>query len=272
MKTAIKIWRESFSKLIKHPKLFIPFILAAGANLVTLYFLYLAPQRPVSLILAPPIRRIFGEKFLHYPSNLFILPKLYHYGQLVLSASLGVLMTGLAIAMLNQVYEGRRAKILNSSLDTLRRILSLVGIWLFMFLLSFSSQKLLFQFTSGEISSIGLSCASYFVILLVQLVFIYAMPMVMVEKRTIFGALVKGFVFFVKVWRPTIALVFIPALLYIPLIVLNSNAAGIVLKSSPEAIIPIILAGILVAFILDILFTIPTTLLFLKEKKGSVKK
>jgi len=267
MKFVIKIWKETFGAFNKHPKLFIPFIITAACDSIGLYILYLAPQRPVSYLLAPPIRRFLGEKFLHYPSNLLILPRFYNYAHLVISATIGVLMTGLVISMLSQLSEGRKPRLLVGFVNALRRSLSLVGVWIVMFLLSFSAQKLMGLFTGGEAPSIALSFLTYLAMILAQVVFIYAMPVVMIDRRNFFSALIRGFKFFVKFLLPTLILTLVPALPQFPVIALNHYASGLVGKFGPETVVFIMGAGIFITFIMDIFLTIPPTLLYMKGRK-----
>ena len=79
MNTIKKIAGEAFYIFKKYPRTALPLLIMGILDFVALYLLYLAPQRPVSVLLAPPVRAFWGEQFLHYPMNLFLLPKLYHW-------------------------------------------------------------------------------------------------------------------------------------------------------------------------------------------------
>ena len=147
MKSVIRTWKETLELFKKQPKLLAPFLIMAALSGALLYVLYLAPQRPVALLLAPPIARFRGARFLHYPYNLSLLPELFYYAHLLLSASAGVLMTGLAIGMIKEAHAGKSPKILVNLINALRRALPLLGIWLIMFGCAYLSEKLLKEFT-----------------------------------------------------------------------------------------------------------------------------
>ena len=65
MKRAVKFWQDTFVLLNKYRSIFVPFFITVVLEGIVLYILYLAPQKPVSTVFAPPIRAFFGERFLH---------------------------------------------------------------------------------------------------------------------------------------------------------------------------------------------------------------
>ncbi|MBN2121235.1 MAG: hypothetical protein JW734_09320 [Candidatus Omnitrophica bacterium] len=270
MKFAVKIWKDMLAIFKKNPKVFVPFIILGGLNAVLLYVLYLVPQRPVSVVLAPPIRAFFGQRFLQYPLNIFLLPRLFNYAHLFLSASVGILMTGLIIGMLKDVQAGRNPKVLVNLVNSLRRFLTMLGIWTVVFLLSFSVTKLTGMLNLGSKFSLAMSIFTYIVIIFIQIIFIYSMPAVIIEGKNVFTALKRGILFFKRFMFPTFLLTMIPSLLYIPVIILKQNLVGLVNKSYPEAVILVMSAGIFVTFIIDIFFTAAPTIVFLNEKEKGI--
>ncbi len=65
--------------------LLIPFIILFIVDIILISVLYLSPRYPLSVLFAPPIRKLWGSQFLHYPMNFMLLPKLFYYARLVSS-------------------------------------------------------------------------------------------------------------------------------------------------------------------------------------------
>lgn len=267
MKLAIKVWKDSLSLLRKHYILLAPFLLTAIAQVVVLYVLYILPRRPLVGILGPPVRAFFGELYLHYPHHIFLLPKLFYYARLCLGASVGILMTGMAIGMLWEANGGKKIRIVGNFAVALRRSLSLLAIWLTVFIISFVFNRLIQKITSGMQPSIALSCLQYIVAIIPQILFVYAMPSVIIEKNRFFKSIMRSFAVFKKFFGLTVILIFVPALLYIVTIILNYNAPAFINSFSPEFLIVLLSIEIVFSFIIDVFATVPPVLVFLKQKE-----
>lgn len=266
MKMVIKIWRETFKVLRIYPKIIIPFIISGICSGLALYLLFLAPQRPVAYVLAPPVRAFFGEKFLHYPFSLHLLPKLFWYAQVFLSGSIGVLMTGAAIGMLRDIYNGKVPGIFSNLIVSLKRYFALLGIWLIIFVVSFSFGKAV-KVISPDNNITGLFFyLTYLVTILTQIIFVYAMPAVIIEKRNIFSSIKKNFSFLRRCFFSTFLLVITPGFLYLPVMIAKQNFPRLIKQLCPEVIVVVLGAGIFVSVIMDIFITISPTIVFLEKE------
>ena len=268
MKLAIEVWKRTFNILKKRPGVVVPFVIGAVFSGVGLWVLYLAPVRPVSIVLAPPIRSFFGEKFLHYPFSVLLLPKLFQFAQLALSATIGVIMTGLAIGMFKNACEEKGLKGKVNLVNSFKRYFALFGVWVVMFLFSFLSRKLTNRLCSGLSPQLFAALLTYTMAMFVQIVFIYAMPIIIIEKKKLLSALKQGLLFFKKFFLTSVVLTMIPAFLYFPMVALGQYLPKLIKKFSPEAVIVFLGLGILVTFIMDIFLTLSPTLLLLKERSG----
>ncbi len=272
MKLAIRVWRDVIGVLRERPLVVVPFVVGAVFSGVALYVLYLAPVRPMSIVLAPPIRAFFGEKFLHYPLNIFLLPKLFYFAQLALGATIGVLMTGLAIGMFKDAYRGKGLSGKDNLVNSFKKYFSLFGVWVIMFSLSFLSGKLIKRLCSGLSPQLLTALLTYIIAMFVQIVFIYAMPIIIIEKKKFLSALKQGLLFFKKFFIASVVLTMVPSLLYIPLIGLNQYLPKLIKTFSPEIVIVYLVLSILAAFIIEILITCSTTLLLLNERSDKLSK
>jgi len=96
----------------KYPAVLLPFLLKAIFEGIVLSVLFYFPRPPFTALFAKPIKNIFGAAYLHYPYNFNILPTLFYYGQVIVMILFGVIMYGMAVAMVSQAHsegEGVRA-------------------------------------------------------------------------------------------------------------------------------------------------------------------
>jgi len=266
MISPIQIWKDSLAIVKKNPRILAPFIAAAAAEGLALYILFLTPQRPVAVLLAPPVRAFFGEKFLHYPHNLLLLPRLFYYARLCLGASMGILMTGTALGMIKDAKERKSPRFLISFVASLRRCLSLLAVWIVMLGVSFLTKKGIEAIGTGIGQPIIISTLTYTAAIVSQMLFIYAMPAVIIEKKNFLAAIKQGVLFTKKHLLLTLLLLCLPMACYVPMAVLNNSIPALTKIFSPEAIVAVLGTGVCVTLIMDILTTIPPTMLFLKKR------
>ena len=266
MKLAVRVWGGVIGILRKRPGVVVPFVVGAVFSGIALWVLYLAPVRPISIVLAPPIKAFFGEKFLHYPFNIFLLPKLFYYAQLALGATTGVLITGLAIGMFKNAYREKGLSGKDNLVNSFKRYFALFGVWVIMFSLSFLSRKLTNRLFSGLSPQLLGALLTHTIAMFVQIVFVYAMPIIIIENRKFLGALKQGLLFFKKFFLTSIILTMVPAFFYFPMVVLGRYLPKLISKFSPEVVLAFLGLSILMIFVVDILIALPPTLLFLREK------
>ena len=268
-KIVLDTWRMTFGLFKQNPAVLIPFLLVGLLDASILLLIYLAPRPPLSALLAPPIRAFWGERFLHYPFNLLLIPRLFDYGHIFSTAFMGVLMTGAAIGMLKQAGEGLKPKIFFNLVKSLRMYLRLLVIWLIMFGLvtaAFRGLPAVFHFKQGAASQMVLS-AAFLMSILIEAFFIYAIPAVIIEEKKTWTAIKRGISFSKSALLPTLILVASPTLIYIPMIILRGKLPLLMNKLFPEAVLIFLGIGIIISVIVDCLITSSTAILFLNKKK-----
>lgn len=268
-KIVLDTWRMTIGLFKQNPIILLPFFIVGLFDVLLLILIYLAPRPPLSALLAPPIRVFWGERFLHYPFNLLLIPRLFDYGHIVSTAFIGVLMTGAAIGMLKQAREGLKPNIFFNLVKSLRMYLRLLVIWLVMFGLvsaAFKGLPAVFHFKQGAASQIVLS-AAFFVSILIQALFIYAIPAVIIEEKKAGAAIKRSMSFSKSVFIPTLLLVALPTLIYIPMIILRGKLPVLMSKVFPETVLIFLGIGIVISVVIDCLITSSTAILFLNKKK-----
>jgi len=280
--TTKKAFKESWLALKNNRVVFIPFLIFAIVDLISLFVLFLAPRMPLRLALGPIIRTIWSETFLHYPANFILLQKLSFLSRLALSVLIGSLLTGMAVSIIQSLFYKRAIELKKSFLSALKIyfslfLVTLIVTGLFYFMGKFMSFALAKYFSRharllfigvrmwfGPISMV----LNFLIALFIQALFIYAIPLLIIEKMKFKKAIVKSFALFGKLFIPTILLIGLPMLLYIPIIVMEYNTVFLIEKFIPEIILAILIIGIIInSLIIDPLITAGTTLLYLKKKE-----
>ncbi|MCM8774593.1 MAG: hypothetical protein NC820_07695 [Candidatus Omnitrophica bacterium] len=249
----------------RYPRILSPFFAVLVTNILILYILYLIPQRPISYLLAPPVRVFWGERFLHYPFNLFLLPKLFYYANILSTSFIGVLMTALAIGMIKESYLGYIPTIGENLFLSLRKYFTLLMVWVVILVLSETLTRI-FRSIEYKHPSLFISYLTNSIGIFVQLFFIYTMPAIVVENRNFFSGVKENFLFLKTVFLTTLIFILPPTLFYFPLLGFNKLLPSMIERFFPEVIIIFILASIFISTIIDILITTSSTLIFLKKR------
>lgn len=278
-----KAYNTSIKSLKNSPALFIPFIIFAILEVIVLVIIYLAPRMPLRLILGPVISTFWGERFLHYPVNFLLLPKIASLSRMGLAVIFSSLLSGVAVALVFAVYNKKQIKFKEAFKSALIKyaslfILVLIFTLLFYFLVKLIIIVLVKYFMAGHsrLLFLGpgiwmgpiLSAINFMLALLIQSAFVYAIPLLIIEKQKLIKAVIGSFVLFKKLFIPTLILVGLPMLVYIPIIILNSKTAFLIDKVFPEFILLVSFLSIIISsLVIDTIVTISTTFLYLLSKE-----
>jgi hypothetical protein len=114
-----------------------------------------------------------------------------------------------------------------------------------------------------------LSVIDFLLALFIQSAFIYAIPVLIIGQEKLIQSIGKSFLLFKKLFIPTLILVGLPMLIYIPILVLSYNTAFLIDKLFPEFILVVLfLSTIVSSLVIDPLITVSTTLLYLTQKES----
>lgn len=278
------VWSMTFRMIARYPRVLIPFFSIAVFEALLLTVLFYYPRPPVSAVFAQPIQAFFGARYLHYPYNFLLLPKLFYYGQILTILTLGVVMFGMAVGMVGQVnMEGNRPRISGNINRALRRYFSLAGVWLITFIASWillkASLFLITKFSSPPLAAKLLFSASFYgslaAVFLVESIFVYAYPAIIIERKGFIKGVVKSFSMIKGVFITTVILVLAPRILDIVGIVIRNKvivASNVNFPAFPEISAVVIAAIILMTFISDSLVFLSTANLFMLKMEVDKKK
>jgi hypothetical protein len=270
MKKALQAIRQSFGLLKNNPFLALPFVLFALLEGIALYLLFLAPQEPFSKVLAPPIARM-GEQFVHYPWHLLKLPQLFYYAKLSLSLLPGMFLSAIVVGLIGDIKTEQVPKFRRHIKTSFRRFTSLTIIWglgigalklvelLYIQAISWGESKVYFT---------SLQFLVFFLSFWIQALFLYAIPLVMLAKQSLFKTLINNFRYLGRLFVPTSLCVFLASLLYLGLYVFEKDLIGLASRTSPEIIVVVLAISIPLTFVINLLVTMTSTVLFIDEQSN----
>jgi len=277
--SVLAVWKTAVNLILSQPRVLIPFGILAVVEIAQLFVLANSPHFPVNKIMAPLISRIWGAVFLHYPYIYELLPRLFYYAKMVAGIFVGGLTTAMAVVMVVQAEKGKRLNVKTAFRQAISRYVSLL---LLMFLLYVGVHFMMKQPQvllalafrgKGELLFLGprpwfqviLPSVLFLLAVVLQGLFVYSIPYIIIKGKKFLPALWSGIVFFGKNAVRTIVLVGVPMVLYVPVTIVRSNIHILADKFGPESIVLVLLIGALVSLlIVDALVTVATALFFIE--------
>lgn len=285
-KTAFSLFKNSLFLLINKPAIFLPFLIVAGCEFMVLLIIFLAPHHPFSLVLAPPIRRFFGEIYLHYPNDLFLLPTLFVRFDLYIVLFIGSLMTAVTVAMVVQSINGTAANFRTAFRSEWKNYVDFFLVALLNFFILKTALfgkgialKKLFLFAkfagyAGPRAVWGISdlTLGLLIAVLVECFIVYMIPLIVMEKVTIFQSIKDAFVKFKNHFLLTILVVFPYLFIHYLSSIGRTFFPTLGEKTFPEMILVLMAGLILLSLLVNLFLTASVTLFLYSEKKKSLPK
>jgi len=252
-------------------------------ELIVLGVFYFAPRMPLRLVLGPPIRTFWGEQFLHFPLNFLLLPKLVSNSKVVLAVAFGSFCTCMAVSFIYELYQKKHLKFVQSAKLALNKYISAFCVVLLVYALYFLILKLfafgLMKYFSLHRKLLFLSAGVWFgpvisvinimVGVATQLLFTFAIPLLVVEQKKLLRAIGGSLVLLKKLFIPAFLLTAIPVIAYLPLLVLDYKMAFIMDRTFPEIVLVLLtVSTIFATLVLDPLITCSTTILYLMHRES----
>ena len=270
-----KALSKSLTTFRQYPSIVIPFLAFTIIELIALIALYNIPRQPLVGILGPPVRTFWGEKFLHYPYNFLILPKISYYSRIVLSVFFGSLLMGTAIALIGAFHYKKPIRLGKALQFAFRKYILLFAVLLLLTALYYfldkcitlglvkyfiaGHKKLLFLNAKAWLGPI-LPVLTFLLAILLQSLFAYALPAVIIGNEKLLSALWKSVVLCKRLFITTLIIVTVTLLLFVPILTLIYNSTFLINKLFPEFILYVLIAGVIAySLIIDLCLTLFTT-------------
>lgn len=278
-----KNWSSTFELIVSHPQLLIPFALIAFLEAIGLEILYFIPRNPFVNLMGPIIRKFYGEAFLHYPGNLYILPKLFYYAQIVVYVIAGVVLSAVTVNMVKN-YRTKvavNAKALANNAAKRYPAYLLFGILVialsilirradtFLFHKSMIRAAAHFPQLVQKAGPIALMLTLFFAHVLLNTLMILTIPILVIKRSSLIRAVGESLHLGIRYFFTVFATILVPYALYLPVLFLKSFPVPIANQLFPEMVLVITAIGIVVSLFVECFIIVSITQLFMeRSKKG----
>ena len=258
----VRTIQETIAGIGANPVLLVPFLLVALSNACVLIIAYFAPRYPLSIVMAPPIRRFMGQQFLHYPQHLLVLPRLYQDGSLVVSFIGGLLATAYALFLLQQYKKGeQKIDIAAGLLLAVRNYIKMILVFTLFFFFAKVAGKGALKIVTALVSaphavvfiSIGVDII---LITLVQAIAFFIFPSFIIGGKKLVAGILEGIRLFVKYGRSVFVLVLLPTLLFIISRVIFMENGALMTVFGPGIIVASLAITIVITLCVDVFVTL----------------
>jgi uncharacterized membrane protein YesL len=256
---------DTLAILKETPVLWVLFLVFALIDFSALFVLHSAHSEPFSWVLAPIIRSFWGERFLHYPDNFALLPKLFNHANFLILSVFGILISGIVIKKMEARTENSELKISSAAGIVFKKYFLLLMVWLFAYgVFVFTLKAVLVRLPSALWIQLF---AGFILSVLVQSLFTFLLPALVLSPKGFFRNLWKGMVFGFRYLPVTGLLIAVP-MLVMTLLSAFKAFSPVFAQSNPEFVLFTLCVGIIISLGVDLAVTSSTTMLFLKERRN----
>lgn len=262
-----KIYRDTFNALAQNPTILALFLLIGLFDLLGLFALFMAHSEPFASIFGPIIRAFWGSRFLHYPDNFLLLPKLSNLAHLFLLGTFGILFSGIVIKKLEAWHCGKKLHTAELLFPVIKKYFGLALIWLVTFAIYSTLIKRVLPLISVNSPWVQLAIG-YLLGLAAQALFAYLIPAILLNTNGYWKNVILGFKMGFKYMGLTIGLIAFPILL-IAIVSIFKLLTPYFVSIAPEIVLGVLTIGLVVSTAVDLFVTTSTVLLFLKVRQIS---
>jgi len=257
-----EVVQETKDIVLKNPVILLLFLLLGIFDFLNLTVLFFAHSFPFSKVLAPIIRRLWGDRFLYYPDNLFLLPKLFGYAHIVLLTTFGLFITAIVIKLIEAHVNGSQS---NSSLDAagiaLKKYIGMAIVWV----ASFFALRFIGQWITAQIGHAVIIQVLLFwlVFLIFQSLIAFLFPALVLAPKGFFKPIAEGLLASIKHLFLLLKLLFIPVGISVGMSFAKAFAPAYI-QVNPEIILVVMFVSVLVSTAVDLYITTVSAVSFLK--------
>ena len=280
--SALSLLKSAISILVSHRNLLYPFLLLGFIQLLVLELLYFYPRYPFKIFFGPLVSKLWTEQLMHYPYNLMLLPKLFHYVQGPIYIIIGYFLICTSINAVSKINNGEKVHFKSDFAELFKRsYIHIFVISLLIYIVILSEGKI-YQFLydrAFEIKSIsgiyalikkiiisGEPIFQFVFNVLIISLFMYVYPLITIDKQKVFHAMSTSIYIWRKSFLTTFLIVFIPLLFYMFILLLRNFIS--VEDTFPEAKVFIIIINIAALLFVDAVIYTAATLNLLLEKEN----
>lgn len=265
-----KNWVESLDLMVKRPIVLLPFLFIAFLEGLALELIYFSSSEPLAYIINPIVRKFFGESFLHYPGNLFLLPQLLYYAKILIYIFIGALLAAICASLVRAIRMNLALKADALIKNALKHYASFFVFGLVMVTVLFLIKELgAFVFSNA----VGLLSLALFVSnVILQTFLVLTIPIIVVKNKTVFKALGQSIILGGRNFLSLFILILFPFLIYFPVILLKVATPRLIGKSFPEMTLYIESGAIIFTVLVECFIMVCATQFLLDKENGVLRK
>lgn len=280
-----KNWIETYGFIVKNPIVLMPFIIIAFLEGLALELIYFSAHKPLILIAGPIIRKFYGEAFLHYPGNILILPKIFYYKQIGIYIIFGTLMTAVSINIFKNIRSGLpvRTKALIRNVIGSYASLLVYGVIFVVILFALNRANTLFLSQAARIVNryalhipvvvheITFTMVIFLTNVIIQSLIILTIPIIVIGKKDFLKAFAGSIKIGIKNFPTIFGIIFLPFLVYLPIMLLKSLSGVLANKTFPEISLCLTAFSIIIAIFLDSFIVLCATRFLMDVNKSEIE-
>jgi len=278
------ILRITIESVISNPIIFYPMCILAFIQLLCLELIYFTPRFPLSVFGAPVIRYFWGDVYLHYPFNFVLLPKIFHWVQIFIYIFAAGLLSGLTVAIIETINSSRKISLKQLFKQTFGKYFHIVLASFLSWALMFSLAKvhglilkraLLIRSETGfyailkKMVVVSAPYVQLFIGILVTTLLAFVIPILIIERDKIIGAIKRNFISLRDSFFLVLALVLIPTLVYLPIFIIRNVVIPGAQMAFPEVHALMIVVSVIIAVLIDTVTLTAITTYYLAKKENT---
>jgi len=269
-------WSETWRAFRSRVAL-MPFTIYAAAQVIVIIAIVRFAYPPFSSFVAPLLRRAFGETALHYPNNFYVLRSAFGQADVPLWIFLGAATTASAVYLFGAFYEGRPERfgaswraagrrylpvlVVSAIVMGLSQLLTRVPMSLWGHLADESPMKFRLLRFGGVLG-----------IIIVQALFLYAIPAVVLAGRRLGRSLADSIRLALRSPVATFLIVAVPTALELVPVWLVRQTRVIIVRFSPEFMIVVMLIWVAIVFVMSYAIAGAATRFFLQASQEEAER
>lgn len=217
---------------------------------------------------ALPVSGVSAETLGHYPAHLLLLQPILGRIEIVLEVLIKSLFHGATVFLVAKAMRRGKPSLLRAFSAAGRRYPHLLGVSIISSAAVYAMVFLGSWLSSGmegpaRYAALGGGIATG---LLIQSLFVYAIPYIMIDGLSAVAALASGISLSLRTFTKTLLIVAVPFLLTVPVVLLDMKAEMIALQLSPDFMIHNHIASRVMELVSTYLITASSTVIFLARK------
>lgn len=267
LSSAFQAFQASLTLLID-PRVAVPYLICFVCQMLLLAAYLAGNSGPLAHLWALPIGGVTPETLGHYPAHLLLLQPILGRIEMVLEVFLKSIFHGATVYLVAGAMRGGKPSLPRAFSNAGRRYPHLLGVSII------SSAAVYAAVLVGVWLSSNMEGPARYVFLgggitaglIVQSLFVYAIPYVMIDGSSAPAAIASGMSLSLRTFTKTMLIVALPFMLTVPTILLDFKAEMIALRLSPDFMIYNHVASRVMELVSIYLITASATVIFLARK------